>query len=89
MKQHGFRSLLTNREQQVLCLIGQAKTTKEIASLLNLSVHTIGSHRKGLCAKLNLRSSTELALYAINVAYLRKTELVEQLHRLESPGTVA
>jgi DNA-binding CsgD family transcriptional regulator len=71
--------LLTHRERQVLCLIGQAKTTKEIANLLNLSVHTVGSHRKRLCAKLNLRSSTELALYASNVAYLRRTELMEQV----------
>ena len=63
------RDLLTNRERQVLCLIGQAKTTKEIANLLNLSVHTIGNHRKQLCAKLNLCSSTKLALFAVNVRY--------------------
>lgn len=69
---------LTHRECQVLGLIGQAKTTKEIANLLNLSVHTIGSHRKRLCAKLNLRSGTELALYASNVTYLRGADLVEQ-----------
>jgi DNA-binding CsgD family transcriptional regulator len=79
MMQREFQSLLTNRERQVLCLIGQAKNTKEIAHLLNLSVHTIGSHRKRLCAKLNLRSSTELALYARNVGYLRSAELVEQV----------
>ena len=70
--------LLTHRERQVLCLIGQAKTTKEIAHLLNLSVHTIGSYRRVLRAKLNLRSGTELALYASNVAYLR-TGFVEQV----------
>ena len=73
--------LLTHRERQVLCLIGQAKTTKEIAHLLNLnlSVHTIGSYRRVLRAKLNLRSGTELALYASNVAYLRSTGFVEQV----------
>ena len=69
--------LLTHRERQVLCLIGQAKTTKEIAHLLNLSVHTIGSYRRVLRAKLNLRSGTELAWYASNVAYLRGTEQME------------
>jgi DNA-binding CsgD family transcriptional regulator len=77
MKRREFQGLLTHRERQILCLIGQAKTTKEIAHLLNLSVHTIASHRRGLCAKLNLRSGTELVRYAINVANLRSTEPVE------------
>lgn len=59
--------MLTNREKDVLSLIGQAKTTKEIAILLNLSVHTIGNHRKGLCAKLNLHSTAELAVFAVSL----------------------
>jgi len=79
MNRREFQDLLTYRERQILSLIGQAKNTREIAHLLNLSVHTIGSHRNRLCAKLNLRSSTELALYARNVGYLCSTELVEPL----------
>lgn len=79
MKRREFQGLLTHRERQVLALIGQAKNAKEIANLLNLSVHTIGSHRKRLCVKLNLRSSTELALYATNLAYLRSSEFAEQV----------
>jgi DNA-binding CsgD family transcriptional regulator len=78
MQRRDVDDLLTHRERQVLCLIGQGKNTKEIAHLLNLSVHTIGSHRKRLCAKLSFRSSTELALYAKNLAYLRNIGFVEQ-----------
>ena len=59
--------MLTSREKDVLSLIGQTKTTKEIALLLNLSVHTVGNHRKGLCAKLNLHSTAELAVLAVSL----------------------
>jgi DNA-binding CsgD family transcriptional regulator len=72
------QGLLTRRERQILSLIGQAKTTKEIAYLLSLSVHTVGSHRRRLCDKLNLHSSTALGLYASNQRCLSDIVLVEQ-----------
>ena len=59
-------SALIGRETEVLSLIAQAKTRKEIALLLNLSVHTVGNHRKRLCAKLDLHSTAELVACAVS-----------------------
>jgi DNA-binding CsgD family transcriptional regulator len=58
------REPLTSREVDVLTLIGQGKTTKEIATLLSISAQTVGNHRKQICRKLNLHSTAELASYA-------------------------
>jgi DNA-binding CsgD family transcriptional regulator len=55
---------LTARETEVLTLIGQGKTTKEIAALLSISVQTVGNHRKQLCRKLDLHTTAEIASYA-------------------------
>jgi DNA-binding NarL/FixJ family response regulator len=52
--------VLTAREQQILTLLGHGKTSKEIAAILNLSVTTIGSHRRSLCRKLQAHSTAEL-----------------------------
>ena len=56
----GIRSL-TNREIEVLELIGRGHGTREIAERLDLSIHTIESHRENIRAKLSLRSGAELA----------------------------
>jgi DNA-binding CsgD family transcriptional regulator len=55
---------LTSREADVLNLIGQGKTTKEIAALLSISAQTVGNHRKQICRKLNLHSTAEIAAHA-------------------------
>jgi DNA-binding NarL/FixJ family response regulator len=57
--------LLTPREREVLQLIAEGKSNKDIANLLNLSVYTVESHRSNLMEKLNLRSLPELILYAV------------------------
>ncbi|MGH9638926.1 MAG: response regulator [Bryobacteraceae bacterium] len=57
--------LLSNRERQVLRLIAEGKTNKEIASQLNLSVYTVDSHRAKIMEKLNLHSTGELVRFAI------------------------
>ncbi|MBV8809450.1 MAG: response regulator transcription factor [Acidobacteriaceae bacterium] len=57
--------LLTPRERELLQLIGELKSTKEIADLLNLSPHTVDTHRGNLMQKLNLHSIPELILYAV------------------------
>ena len=57
--------LLTPREREVLQLIAEGKSNKDIANLLNLSVYTVESHRSNLMAKLNLRGLPELILYAV------------------------
>jgi two-component system response regulator NreC len=57
--------LLTPREREILQLIAEGKTNKEIASLLDLSPHTIETHRGNILVKLNLHSVPELILYAV------------------------
>ena len=57
--------LLTPREREVLQLIAEGKSNKDIANLLNLSVYTVESHRSNLMDKLNIRGLPELILYAV------------------------
>jgi two-component system, NarL family, response regulator NreC len=57
--------LLTPREREILQLIAEGKSNKDIANLLDLSVYTIESHRSNLMEKLNLRGLPELILYAV------------------------
>ena len=56
---------LTGREKQVLQLIAQGKSNKEIARLLELSVNTVSVHRANLMEKMNIHRTAELVLFAI------------------------
>jgi two-component system, NarL family, response regulator NreC len=56
--------LLTSREREILQLIAEAKTNKEIAQTLNLSPYTVESHRGRIMEKLNLHSVGELVRFA-------------------------
>jgi DNA-binding NarL/FixJ family response regulator len=56
---------LTAREKQVLQLIAQGKSNKEIAGLLELSVNTVSVHRANLMEKMNIHRTAELVLFAI------------------------
>ncbi len=57
--------VLTPREREVIQLVAEGKTTKEIASALNLSVKTAETHRTNLMRKLDLHSVADLTLYAV------------------------
>jgi DNA-binding NarL/FixJ family response regulator len=57
--------LLSSREREVLQLIAEGKTNKEIAVRLNLSVYTVDSHRSKLMEKLNLHNTGELVRFAV------------------------
>src|SRR5579884_862405 len=57
--------LLTTREREILQLIAEGRTNKEIANLLNLSLYTVETHRTHILQKLNLHSVPELILYAV------------------------
>jgi DNA-binding NarL/FixJ family response regulator len=57
--------LLTSREREVLQLLAEGKSNKDIATLLNLSLYTVETHRRNLQDKLNLHSVAELILYAV------------------------
>ncbi len=57
--------LLTTREREVLQMIAEGKTNKEIATSLNLSVYTVEAHRGRVMEKLNLHSTGELVRFAL------------------------
>jgi two-component system response regulator NreC len=61
---HAF-TLLTGREKEVLQLIAEGKSTKQIASHLNISTKTIESHRRQIMGKLNIRNIADLTKYAL------------------------
>jgi len=56
---------LTSREREVLQLIAEGHTNKEIGDLLSISVKTVEAHRANLMGKLDLHSTAELTRYAI------------------------
>lgn len=56
---------LSPREREVLQLVAEGKSNKETASLLNLSVYTVETHRARIMQKLNLKGVPELILYAV------------------------
>jgi two-component system, NarL family, response regulator NreC len=57
--------LLSDREKEVLQLLAEGKTNKEVATLLNLSTHTVETHRTHIMQKLNLHNTAEIVLYAV------------------------
>jgi len=59
------KDLLTARERQVLQLIAEGKSTKDVASLLGISVKTAESHRTRLMQKLDIHETASLVLYAV------------------------
>jgi two-component system response regulator NreC len=63
--------LLTTREREILQLLAEGKVNKEVAATLNLSLHTVETHRSNIFQKLNLHSGAELILYAIRKGVIR------------------
>jgi two-component system, NarL family, response regulator NreC len=57
--------LLTPREREILQLIAEGKSNKDVANLLHLSVYTVETHRANIMEKLKLKSVPELILYAV------------------------
>lgn len=57
--------LLTDREKEVLQLLAEGRTNKEVAQLLEVGVSTVETHRANLMQKLNLHSTAEIVLYAV------------------------
>jgi two-component system, NarL family, response regulator NreC len=67
VQQHGNsrRSTLTPREREVVKMIAQGNSAREIASLLGLSVKTVEAHRFNLMRKLDIHNRAQLVTYAI------------------------
>ena len=57
--------LLTTREREILQLIAEGSSNKEIAAALNISPYTVETHRSHILEKLNLHNPAELILYAV------------------------
>jgi two-component system, NarL family, response regulator NreC len=57
--------LLTTREREVLQLLAEGRSNKEVATFLDLSLHTVETHRGHIMQKLNLHNGAEMTLYAI------------------------
>jgi two-component system, NarL family, response regulator NreC len=57
--------LLTPREREILQLVVEGKSNKEVATVLNVSVYTVETHRSNIMQKLNLKGVPELMLYAV------------------------
>jgi two-component system response regulator NreC len=68
MQQRGLQDsydLLTEREKEILQLLAEGKTNKDVAQLLNLSPNTVETHRTRMMQKLDLHSTAEIVLYAV------------------------
>ncbi|MBD0316537.1 MAG: response regulator transcription factor [Nitrospiraceae bacterium] len=62
---NGFAQSLSARQREVLQLVAEGKATKEIASILNVSIKTVEFHKTRIMKELRLRSAAELTKYAI------------------------
>lgn len=67
------RKELTPREEEVLRLIAQGHSNKEIGRHLNIAVKTVESHKANLMQKLELRTRTEIVRYALRQGWLQET----------------
>jgi RNA polymerase sigma factor (sigma-70 family) len=68
LKQQGLTDTfdgLTPREKEVLQLLAEGKTNKDVAALLDVSPYTVESHRTNLMQKLNVHNTAEIVLYAV------------------------
>ena len=63
---------LTDREQQIIALISEGRTGKDMAKRLGISPHTVERHRQNLMTKLDLHSRAELIAYAIRKGLLER-----------------
>lgn len=70
-KTHKPKDPLTGRERQVLQLVAEGKSTKDVASLLGISVKTAESHRTRLMQKLDIHETASLVLYAVRRGIVR------------------
>ena len=63
--------LLTTREREILQLLAEGRSNKEVATLLNLSLYTVETHRAHILQKLGLHSVPDLILYAVRKGIIR------------------
>jgi DNA-binding CsgD family transcriptional regulator len=71
---------LTRREREVVQLLAEGKSTKEVAVMLGLSVKTAETHRANVMRKLNLHCVSQLVLYAV------RNNIVQILPAMSGPA---
>ena len=78
---------LTARERQVIQLLGEGKTTKEVAVSLDMAVKTAETHRAHIMHKLDLHSITDLVLYAVRNRIVQLPQTIENIlgEQVEAP----
>lgn len=62
--------VLTNREREIIQMVAEGKSNKEIAVILFISIHTVERHRANIMKKLDLKGTAELVKYAIQKGYI-------------------
>ena len=70
VKEESSGCILSSREQEIVSLIAIGNTNKDIAKTLNLSVHTIHTHRRNITKKLRVNSISGIVMYAINTCLI-------------------
>jgi DNA-binding NarL/FixJ family response regulator len=68
------KHLLTAKEEEIVRLIGEGLSAKEIADKLFISVHTSNTHRKNIYRKCNVRNASELVMFAVKTGIIEKIE---------------
>jgi DNA-binding NarL/FixJ family response regulator len=66
-------SLLTDREKEILQLLAEGRSNKEVASLLGIGLSTVETHRANTMQKLALHNTAELVLYAVRKGIVQST----------------
>ena len=67
-------SHLTKKELEIIRLLAQGLTTKDIATRIFLSIHTVNTHRKNILNKLNINNTSELIMYAVRTGIVDTME---------------
>lgn len=71
--------LLTGREIDVLKQYAAGKSVKEIADVLNISSHTVVSHRKNITAKLGIKTTSAMAIYAVTTKLIDAADILTDI----------
>jgi DNA-binding NarL/FixJ family response regulator len=81
-----MKDLLTSRERQVVQLLAEGKSSKEVAAVLNLSVKTAETHRSNIMRKLGAHSVSELVMYAVRNNIVQAVSLSLDVDRRPNTG---
>lgn len=71
---NGKKHLLTAKEEEIVRLVGEGLSAKEIADRLFISVHTSNTHRKNIYRKCGVRNASELVMFAVKTGIIEKIE---------------